>query len=819
MKLSLRNLALASTVMVAGAAFAQDVPTITKVWGTSISGTSKNDTRFGTGVNGKVYYNDKAAGKVMVIDAEGQKEYAAVEGLGTGITADDAGNLMVNTSFPNAASATNMVLINADGSQTPIVLSYPSEVTAARVDQIGRIVGDVFSEEGSFFYLGANAATSVAMFQLAEGKQITPLEYYASEALQAPALNTSSIVQPEFTFEELVDMGDDAINGFAARNRSSKSIYYFNPDGEFVAMPAPAGSNTQEGFDVFTLGDVMYQVMPIKGQSGANYSCEFVIADEEGNFIFTEEVAGAEDGSQNFGSFAARKVSDYKVELYMFYSSGKGIQAAEYEIALPEPEVPAEPKFTDRGQFVYNLNLAQAGSNVFTVTFESTGDAAYATLVLTDKATDESVYVDLKGDVKKGENTYSVDLNDYAKENGEFNYAIELHNYEIADDIVTEPVNIGGNRGGVVCMVDPAYPDSYGMTVVARSKNGGFDIYNQLGEKIKEAIHANNAVMGGTSANTSCPMRGRQRFNTAQFANWGDAAYGVVALDFKDLDKEPFSVFEGVKEKNGTVMNGDVAVGSGTPGMAYAGEGEGTILFTFDEDIFGNNLAGNPIGEALTTGKAAVNWGFKSAMANTVVGLCGTKTGLFFSQNRANGMETGVVGLGYIDITDGVDGADIIWRAADEEEQYPEFLKSATGGIDINPTGDLLAVSTYTGINIYLLSWDDNKPVLEPYKEIASPYQSGVYTTVRFDAGNNLHVINQTQGYYQVIMADKEPISVTAGKDAVSISTGVDNVAVDAEAAEAVYYNLNGVKVDADNLTPGVYVKVAGKVATKVVVK
>ena len=815
MKLSLRNLALASTVMVAGAAFAQDVPTVTKVWSVDLPDLGTGAARFGTGVNGKVYYSNKTTGKVMAVDANGQTEFASVEGLGVLTTADDAGNIVVGTGFAGATSGQNLVMIKPDGTQTPITLKYPEEVAPARTDQVGRIAGDIFSEEGSFFYVTPNNSTKVAMFQLANGEQITPLEYYASEDIAAPAMNTSTIAQPEFSFGELVDMGDDAINGFAIRNRSSKSIYYFNPDGDFVAMPAPAGSTTSEGFDVFTLNDVMYQVMP----SGAAYSCNFVIADEEGNIIFTSENLNEGGVGQAFGSFAARKVSDYKVELYVFYSNPKAGVAAEYEIALPEPEVPAEPKFTDRGQFVYNLNLAQAGSNVFTVTFESTGDAAYATLVLTDKATDESVYVDLKGDVKKGENVYSVDLNDYAKENGEFNYAIELHNYEIAEDIVTEPVSIGGNRGGVVCMVDPAYPDSYGMTVVARSKNGGFDIYNQLGEKIKEAIHANNAVMGGTAANTSCPMRGRQRFNTAQFANWGDAAYGVVALDFKDLDKEPFSVFEGTKDAKGKVMNGDVAVGSGTPGMAYAGEGEGTILFTFDEDIFGNNLAGNPIGDALTTGKAAENWGFKSVMANTIVGLCGTKTGLFFSQNRANGMETGVVGLGYIDITDGIDGADVIWRAADEEEQYPEFLKSATGGIDINPTGDLLAVSTYTGINIYLLSWDDNKPVLEPYKEIASPYQSGVYTTVRFDAGNNLHVINQTQGYYQVIMADKEPISVTAGKDAVSISTGVDNVAVDAEAAEAVYYNLNGVKVDADNLTPGVYVKVAGKVATKVVVK
>lgn len=807
MKLSLRNLALVSAVMVAGAAFAQDALTVTKVWSTSLSGTSKNDTRFGTGINGKVYYNDKAAGKVMVIDAEGVKEYATVEGLGTGITSDDAGNLLVNTDFPNTPSATNMVMINTDGTQTPIVLAYPEDVTPARIDQIGRIVGNIFSEEGSYFYLGANGSKKVAMFQLAEGKQVTPLEYYSSEELAAPALNTSAIAQPEFSFEELVDMGDDAINGFAVRNRSTKSIYYFNPEGEFVAMPAPTAANTQEGFDVFTLGDAMYQVQPIKGASGVNYSCEFVIADEQGNVIFTEEVTGAEDGSQNFGSFAARKVSDSKVELYMFYTSGKGIQAAQYDITLPAPV------YADRSHFAYDLNAVKNGSSKYIITFKSTGDAAGATLVLTNAVTDEASYVEL-GKVVKGYNSFDLDLSAYANDWVHYKWAIELHNYEIAEDIVTEPVAIGGNRGGVVCMVDPQYP-SYGMTVVALTKNGGFDIYNQLGEKTHSAIHAHNAAMGGEKANNSCPMRGRQRENTAQFASWGDAACGVVGLDFDDLDKEPFCVFEGTNTGDGTIMNGDIKVGSGTPGMAYAGVGEGTILFTFDEDIFGNALAGNPIGTAMTTGKAAENWGFGSAMANTNVGLLGTEKGLFFSQTRANGMDPNVYGLAYISLED----KDIIWRAADEAEADPEFLKTATGGIDINPSGDLLAVSTYTGINVYILGWDGDKPVLEPYKVIDSPYQSGQYTTVRFDAGNNLHVIHQTNGYYQVIMADQEPISVTKGIGTLCLTTGVENVAVEAEAGDAVYYNLNGVKVNGNNLTPGVYVKVVGKVATKVVVK
>lgn len=413
---------------------------------------------------------------------------------------------------------------------------------------------------------------------------------------------------------------------------------------------------------------------------------------------------------------------------------------------------------TDRSQFAYGLQqVAGVKHNRYTVSFNASGDAKSAVLVLTNTETNEVVNVTL-GEVKKGLNTFTLNLSETAQEHtGTFTWAIELHNYEIPKDIVTSTTAVGGGRAGVVCMVDPAL-ESFGYTVIGRTQNTGFDIYDPQGTKVKSAIHKNNAAMGGTAANASCPMRAVQRGNTAQFASWGDKACGVVALDLSDLNSipAPYNVLLGTNTGNGTMVYNGVNTGSGTPCVAYAGEGEGTILFTFDEDIFKNNIAANPIGTAMTTGKAAENWGYGGKLANQNVGLLGTKNGLFFSQTRANGMETGTPGLGYIDIAT----KEIVWIAADEAETDPNFLPSATGGIDINPAGDLFAISTYTGINVYHLSWDGNKPVLTPYKSIKS-HQAGIYTTVKFDAGNNLHVINQTNGYYQVILANEESIITT----------------------------------------------------------
>lgn len=48
---------------------------------------------------------------------------------------------------------------------------------------------------------------------------------------------------------------------------------------------------------------------------------------------------------------------------------------------------------------------------------------------------------------------------------------------------------------------------------------------------------------------------------------------------------------------------------------------------------------------------------------------------------------------------------------------------------------------------------------------------------------------------------------------------GVDDVAVDANDAAIEYYNLQGVRVDADNLTPGIYVRRQGNKTAKVIIK
>jgi hypothetical protein len=50
------------------------------------------------------------------------------------------------------------------------------------------------------------------------------------------------------------------------------------------------------------------------------------------------------------------------------------------------------------------------------------------------------------------------------------------------------------------------------------------------------------------------------------------------------------------------------------------------------------------------------------------------------------------------------------------------------------------------------------------------------------------------------------------------LAAGVSDITIDSN-GPATYYNLNGIRVDATNLTPGIYIRHQGSTTTKVVIK
>lgn len=476
----------------------------------------------------------------------------------------------------------------------------------------------------------------------------------------------------------------------------------------------------------------------------------------------------------------------------------------------------AEIKKSDRAHFAYNLTAEKGASDNYVINYRSTGDAAKAVLVVTNVDNPSEQYTEVMGPVTKGDNTYTFDAS-MLNTGNKYNWTVRVHNYAIETSSATPAISVGDARAAVATFTDPAFPEVYGYTVVGRAVNTGIDIYNPDGELVGNALHKNCTAFGGSGGTN--PMDATTRGNEVYFACWNDKGYGVSAFDITKTSSAPYSVFEGTKDSDGmiTASNGN-KTGSGTPTVGIWGTGASTSIIVFDEDIFGNMLAKNVIGTGKTTNRAleVIGTGYKSQFQNTNVNVKAVENGFFATQIRGDGLDANVYSLAYISMPAG----DLTWKFTDSFSDA-SVLPSTAGGVDVNRKGNLIAVSTYEDIRVFNLSWSASKPVLTPYATIANPFgRSTVQTIVKFDAADNIHAVNVKNGYFKVYLAHPENIVETTSPTSFLYTTSaVGNISVDGIEEDVRYYNLNGVLMPDGNLRPGVYIRVVGTSATKVIVR
>ncbi len=136
-----------------------------------------------------------------------------------------------------------------------------------------------------------------------------------------------------------------------------------------------------------------------------------------------------------------------------------------------------------------------------------------------------------------------------------------------------------------------------------------------------------------------------------------------------------------------------------------------------------------------------------------------------------------------------------------------------------------MAVGQYSCITVFDIEYNEyNEPILTKKFNYTLPSTIG-WSHMKFDIGGNLHVyMRELGGYHAYSLPSENPESIVPAKAQYiveGIGSGVEDITIEevADEADAVYYNINGVRVDATNLTPGVYVKVVGTTATKVMVR
>ncbi len=354
MNKNLRKFMLAGAAMLALGASAQ---TLESVWSQSTGNLgSVGETRFAAALNGKLIANDKANAKLIYWDAEnsGADYGVAVEGVGVGINVDEAGNIIVNKGFPGATSANNWVIIPADGSEQ-VPLTITTTGTAARVDQIGRVIGNVLSEEGGYMFLPMNSV-GIEIIKVVNGAQDSGY----SQAAEATGLsiNTSTSVQaiPGMTVAAMNDMMDtdgDMTKSFVVRQRGSAAkVFYWGEDVaagmQTLALKAdategstvsPAGAGG-EGFEAFALQGQTYYVAPVT-PDGVTRSNMFGVFDAEGNMVAHSPADAAKTASQYQTGIALEYVDENSV---MIYSFAPGLAMNAYKFSVPAA-TPADPLY------------------------------------------------------------------------------------------------------------------------------------------------------------------------------------------------------------------------------------------------------------------------------------------------------------------------------------------------------------------------------------------------------------------------------------------------------------------------------------------
>ncbi len=331
-------LLLSAAALLASAANAQvSAPTLTQVWQSTDQMPSNSDARFGTGYNGKVYTFERSSGNVYSWDSNGRQTVVTCEeliGSGAGVGAiaiatDSKGNILLNNNFAYGGSSTNWTILTASDNYATKKTLVLEGFTAGRLDQVGRVVGDVTSVVGAYMYMTLNGQNNIICVNIYNGDSY---EIWTSTNMATEAFNTSTIAQCAFDNAEDLSNTDNPADQAYWRKRGiatqgAGQIKYF--DGtEVKDFAMPADGYSTEGFDVFKLQGARFGIYPV----GTAYGQKFAIL----NLETGEEYARWEESvamQANYASYVAEKVDDDKVNIYQYYAGGA---AAMYTFELPK---------------------------------------------------------------------------------------------------------------------------------------------------------------------------------------------------------------------------------------------------------------------------------------------------------------------------------------------------------------------------------------------------------------------------------------------------------------------------------------------------
>ncbi len=362
MKKQLRNMMLAgaATLMAGNAWAAGSVDSIAAGFNLTIdweqalptleTGGGIADWKDATAVKGsdEVLVMNKTTKSIWSFTKTGAVE--AVTGLPTtpfAITCDEAGNVIFNNGGGANTGATTFYILPAGSRDVKdlqnLNLTLPDGVTdGTRVDYLGRVLGDVLSEDGGWFNTAMNTSKVVCSYYISEGEM---MESFAS--LELPnALNTFYVTQPWGTsVEECQNASDPSMTAYVYGGNVN-TILQPNEAFDDWETISRVQQRSAAGFDWFMLGDETYYVYGAKLAGRAATWCpnDFVIVRASDNVVVAAYKAPEDtpSGAICGGITAYANEDGESATIYRFTSiSGAAKLTFSLKEETPEPTVPA----------------------------------------------------------------------------------------------------------------------------------------------------------------------------------------------------------------------------------------------------------------------------------------------------------------------------------------------------------------------------------------------------------------------------------------------------------------------------------------------
>ncbi|MDE5629655.1 MAG: carboxypeptidase-like regulatory domain-containing protein [Muribaculaceae bacterium] len=471
-----------------------------------------------------------------------------------------------------------------------------------------------------------------------------------------------------------------------------------------------------------------------------------------------------------------------------------------------------------RGNWAYGLKSELDGEDSYTLTFSLT-DAAAARIELLPDADSSDIIVVASGEFEKGENSVSLDANSFS---GNRKWQVVVENGAVP---TVQPVFVSKISSN--CVTLDLNPESqyFGNAYVGgfEEQQGVFTFSPALEQENSVAYQKGEWLAGSKVS----PFRmSVLPSGTVLLADWSDPEGGIYKFDPANPDAERASLFQGTINPNSGewTCNGKV-IGGSTSGLAVYGTGEDTRLFSFQEDYpsdYSLSMVCYNIGteETISTVPDVVFSKVSPLMINGMVDLAVNKNYIVAGQSRSDGNNSKAVPVFVVFDFDG----NILLNSGNIES-----IKGGIGNVATTPDGKLFAYqdnSGYIHVGEMTFTESTDEPLqynevysfnlLAPGGSVANGYQ------IAFDPSGNLYVGNRSS--FRVFALPQDAVETATPARAEFVLNGkqesIENVAVDqAPKGSVEYFNLQGIRVNADNMPAGVYIRRQGGESTKVFVK